>query len=91
MSSAGSGPIGVPATRELGRVLRQQLRGGSGGLRLIIGESLGAATDGSYAAVKIDGIDYPLVPKLRSPDYPSGAAVYLLVGNDYMLAIGYSS
>lgn len=83
-------PFGVPATRELGRVLRRQLAG-RGNLRLIVGESLGPASDGSYAAVKIDGINYPLVPKLRSPDYPSGAAVYILAGDNYMLAIGYSS
>lgn len=85
--------LGVPATRELGRVLRQQLRGPAGSVRLVIGESLDPQPgDQSYAAVKIDGVDYPLVPKLRSAAaYPAGAAVYLLATDNYMIAIGYQN
>ena len=71
-------------------MLRSQLRGATG-LRLIVAEAITQPADGSYCGVKIAGVDYPLVPKLRSPDYPVGSAVYLIASDNYMIAIGYQN
>jgi len=84
-------PQPPPVSRELGRVLREQLAGPAS-LRLVIGEALDqTGIDGSYTNVRIAGADY-VIPKLDGPtaSIPQGRAVYVLADSNYntLLAIG---